>query len=155
MNFRPAPRSPWKYTAPPKKKRTVGGILLAAAIAFLSFTLIITVIMGIHEYNDHLTWYSYHAEEDDLIRACTYDNYAQLLADSYDDAEIGRKYTETELALRAVAEYYEAATLLRAFEAAGDEEHAALYRKKMEELPEKMGEFADAAERIDKIVFEE
>ena len=160
MNFRsvpgrPAPRGPWKYNEPPKKKSSAGSILFTAAIVFLSFTLIITVVTAIHTYQDQLTWYNYHEDEDGLLRDYTYGNFAELMTEAYSDANIDRRYTDTEMCLHAVAEYYEAATLVRAFEAAGDEERAALYRKKLEALPEKMGEFSDAAEKIDAIVFGE
>ena len=155
MNFRQAPRQPWKYTAPKNNKNSVGGVLFGAAVVFLSITLISLVFLGFNEYREHLTWYNYHEEEDDLLRKYNYENYPDLLTGAYDDANIDRKYTETELKLHAVAEYYEAATLVRAFEAAGDETRAAVYRQKMADLPDEMGEFADAAEKIDKIVFGE
>ena len=117
MNFRsvpgrPAPRGPWKYNEPPKKKSSAGSILFTAAIVFLSFTLIITIVTAIHTYQDHLTWYNYHEDEDGLIRDYTYGNFAELMTEAYSDANIDRRYTDTEMCLHAVAEYYEAATLV-------------------------------------------
>ena len=105
----------------PKKKSSAGSILFTAAIVFLSFTLIITIVTAIHTYQDQLTWYNYHEDEDGLIRDYTYGNFAELMTEAYSDANIDRRYTDTEMCLHAVAEYYEAATLVRAFEAAGDE----------------------------------
>ena len=155
MNYRRVPARPYNMEKVPKKKRSVGGILFGVAAAVLSVTFLIMLFSGIGILRESSTWYDYHADEEDLIRDYTYGNYAKLFEDAYSDAGADREYTETELALHAAAEYYEAATMARAFEAAGDQARAAACRQRMAELPGKMGEFADCAEKIDEVVFGE
>ena len=94
-----------------------------------------------------------------------YSAFAQLLSErDIDDITISDIVNIADINRKTFYNYYSGIydllneiedNIVRAFEAAGDEERAALYRKKMEALPEKMGEFSDAAEKIDAIVFGE
>lgn len=90
----------------------------------------------------------YISDEKDLLRDLRYDNYVSLLEDVKANEVRGIKITGDMSKCYAIAYYYEAASMYKAYLEVGEVQKAAKEKQIMEEKIPQMGEYSSLIEDI-------
>ncbi len=117
-------------------------------IGFLCFVFVILLFFVIDQVRDAGKVYT--RSEDLMVYNIQSGDYDSMIRGAYINEMYGVKASETMKECYAVAHYYEAASLYKAYEAAGKVEKAAEKKCIMEEQEALMGELSFAAEDIRK-----
>ncbi len=132
------------------KRFSFGKLFMGLCIAVLTFSFIVLIATGISSIRD-VDYVSRYQSEEDYLSNLNGRDYLYLLELTHRDSRLEKEYSETVLECRAVAHYYEAASLYCAYTDAEDTEAAAEQMQYMVELAGQMGEFADHADKIDEL----
>lgn len=132
------------------RKVSVGKIVIGVFTVILTLSLILFVAGGISEIRDAYYEPSYLDEESNLS-ALNGQDYVYLLEITARDSRLGKEYNDTVKACRAVAKYYEAASLYEAYRTVGDTQAADKQAERMEWFAGQTGEFESHVEKIDEL----
>ena len=132
-----------------KQSKKQSSALLVMNIAIV--VLCIVLVKGCISMIDELHYaFSRPSPGNYMENYVTYENYAHLVEMYYDDLPYGGRITGTKAECYGVARYFEAASMYRAYLAAGDSERAAREKAKMDAAYEEMGDWNIAADSIQK-----
>lgn len=132
------------------RKVSVGKIVIGIFTVILTLSLILFVGIGISGIRDAYYEPSYLNEEN-YLSALSSQDYVYLLEIAAKDSRLGKKYTDTVKACRAVGKYYEAASLYEAYRTIGDEQAATRQMERMEMFAGQTGEFESHVEKINEL----
>ena len=130
--------------------QTSGSRMFRIAVTILGLILIAMIILTIVRVSEPFYYYDYEA--DDLLRSMKNGYYEDVLWEVKSTRSLGNtSNADPDMAVPyALVDYYEAETYYIGHMKAGDEAGAALYRGRMDEAYEKLGEFTFLSEEIDK-----
>ncbi len=134
----------------PVRKTTIGKVLIGVGTVILTFSFLVQVALGIGTIRD-ADYVPRYLDEERYLSDLNYGSYVSLLDVTARDSRLDAEYTETERACRAVAMYYEAASLYRAYLEAGDDANAAKQAERMERFAGQTGEFSGHKDTIDEM----
>lgn len=129
------------------RRKSRKNMLLDVLIIFLSIAAIVQLTGFIHQYRIQSS--SFDVSDDMMLYSLKDENYASLLDYAFRKEESGEKLDSEEQALQAVAFYYDAAAMYKAYMKTGDEKSAKDRKAEMSRQAQKMGEYAYAAKDID------
>ena len=139
------------------KKRTrsrirVSGILLGIAIAFIVLVTGILTLTGLMEISVTADAHRFLPGEDSIHYSISGENYYNALANIRRLEAAGVNMSEDMKECSAVAHYYEAAILNKAFTEAGDSKKAGQEQERMKEYSSGAGSLSMHIEKIDALL---
>lgn len=134
-----------------KKKMSLGRLIVTIFTVMLTFTLILILFVGVGTVRDVISAPDYYSE-DTYLYALQSRDYSYLLGITRRDAHLDKEYSHDVLESRAVAGYFEAATLYKAYMEAENMEQAENQKKKMDNYVEQMGQFQMHKSYIDEML---
>lgn len=114
----------------------VVNLILNIIIIILSFVLVITVGVMIGEFSDATT---YVYGEDNFYYDIEGERFFDMVGDYHSNAQAGYEGNKNMKEYYGVAEYYEAASLYRAYTVTGNTEWADFFKEKMNQAEPQMG----------------
>lgn len=130
-----------------RQPRTVGGLLMKLLIAILSVFLAVGIMALVSIVHDDFSYRK--VEEDDFFYAVEYGNYTNLV--SLKHRPMSEKTTQKVKGCIAVGDYFEAASMRRAYLDCGKLPEAQAEQEKMDSLRQTLAEnsLSFAADDID------
>lgn len=118
----------------------------------LTLTCLMMVAAGISEIRDSATVSSYYLEEEDYISTLQQEDYMQLYDMTCRDCILGKKRSADIKACQAVAHYYQAATLYKAYLLNNDTLPLARQVQQMEQYASQTGDYSEYVEKINQLL---
>lgn len=114
--------------------------------------LCLVLLVASFAFVKELSYYgnSYTIEEDSFLYALKDEDYVRLVEYWKRNEAAGVRVTENLGECYAVAEYYEAASLYKAYKQMGNKAQTALYKGKMEDAVSRMGALSYTGKNINK-----
>ncbi len=134
-----------------KQKFSLGKLIVSIFTVILTITLILFIFVGLSNIRDIISEPDYYTE-DTYYYALQSRDYSYLLGITQRDARLDKEYSEDVLASRAVAGYFEAATLYKAYMEAENTEKAEVQKERMDYYEGQMGEFQIHKSYIDELL---
>ena len=137
-----------------KTKNTLspGGILLGAAIFLISCLILISLFTGTMRVRDRMAPQRYLPEKWTIEFNIINGNYYSALGNIRRLEAAGEELDAETKECAAVAHYYEAALLQKAFEKAGDPDRAGFQKKRKQEYAALAGGMSSQLEKIDELI---
>lgn len=133
------------------KHASVGKIIIGIFTVILTISLIVFVASGIGQIRD-ANYEPRYLDEEDYVSTLQREDYVNLLEMTSHDTVLGKKHSNTVISCQAVAHYYEAASLYRAFLAIGNTKNASVQVQRMEQFASQTGEFGEYVEKINELL---
>lgn len=133
------------------KKSSFAKIIIGIFTVLLTISLIFFIVFGIQRIKNTSVNTSYYTEEayvSDLER----EDYMALLSMTNRDSKLDDSDSETIKECKAVAKYFEAATLYKAYLATGDTASARIQIQRMEQAAAQTGQFQEHVENINTLL---
>ncbi len=130
-----------------KEKANVVKWILNIIIIVLSFFFFVTVCATLSELNDA---FGYNYDADSFYYKLQSENYRDMVQARYHNIMNGHNGNATLKEYYGVAEYYEMASLYKAYTVAGNEEMATHFQNKMQEAEKRMGDWNITKDSIHK-----
>ena len=118
----------------------------------LTFTFLTMVATGISEIRDAATSSSYYLEEEDYVSTLQQEDYMSLYDMTCRDCILGKKPSTDIRACQAVARYYQAATLYKAYVLAGETLPVTRQVQQMEQYASQTGDYSEYVEEINHLL---
>lgn len=133
------------------RKISIGKIIISIFTVILTLSLILLISTGISEIRDFSSTSSY-ISEDDYAFYTTREDYDQLLYITLQDSEMDKSYSQSVKECRAVAYYYEAATLYKSYLSIEKTAEAQIQVQRMEQYATQAGEYTEHIANINKVL---
>lgn len=133
------------------KKTLFVKIIIGIFTVLLTLSLILFITGGIERIQNVSPDFSYYAEESYLHCVETQD-YMYLLSMTDRDSVIEKSYSKTIMECKAVAKYFEAATLYKAYLTTTDTHSARIQVQRMEQYAAQTGQFQEHVEKINALL---
>ena len=147
-------KKPGKKYRKPLTRTRLGNFFFGAAVLFLVIIIIATLSAGFSEIRSATTSNRYHADEDDYLRYISRRDFVTLEEQASSDRGIDRTLSPTEQEALALGDYTRAAALYAAYVTAGDEDHAAILKDRMDAARAAAREYGNLTEEIDALFLE-
>ena len=113
---------------------------------------ILMIAIGISEVRDSATVSSYYLDEEDYISTLQQEDYMNLYDMTCRDCIYDKKLSSNIKACQAVARYYQAATLYKAYVLTGDNLPITRQVQQMEQYAAQTGNYSDYVEKINQLL---
>lgn len=133
------------------KKRSPAKIIIGIFTVILSLSFIILVVTGINEIQDYNYEPSYYNEEN-YVSALQNEDYMELLEMTCRDSRLQKEHNDIILSCKAVAHYYEAAALYKAYLTVGNKKAAGIQVQRMEQYASQTGDYQEYVEKINTLL---
>lgn len=130
-------------------KITVGRVILGIVIGFILFTTIGLVFYSLNEIRERSSSTLYLPREETLYWNITSEKYHTALDNVRALESVNSKLDERSMECRAVARYYEAAKLHKAYQEAGNAEQVAVQEARMKQFAAEAGSMSSHIAVID------
>lgn len=110
------------------------------------------IAIGISEIRDSASVPSYYLDEEDYISTLQQEDYMNLYDMTCRDCIPDKKLSSNIKACQAVARYYQAATLYKAYVLAGDNLAITRQVQQMEQYAAQTGNYSDYVEKINQLL---
>ncbi|NCB93642.1 MAG: hypothetical protein EOM40_13960 [Clostridia bacterium] len=134
-----------------KGTHSIAKFIIGIFTVILTLLLIILVVSAVNEIKD-FGYYSDYYTEENYISYTHHEDYYELLGMTIRDCRFGKKYSDEEKECRAVAYYYQAASLYKAYMQSDDKKNAGIQVQRMEQYATQTGEYTDHVAKINEIL---
>lgn len=128
--------------------KTIKDHIFNIMIGILCVVLVITTFVTVGNFLDNMRIYTY--DEEDFLYCIQSENYYEMVGYMHNNEVNEVKVTKGMEECYAVARYYEAASMYKAYQAVGRNSEAKEQKDIMQEQMDAMGELSYAVEDIDK-----
>ena len=129
------------------KNITVGKVLITIATVILTLSLVFFIATGVSEMRD-VDYTSRYLTEEYYVTTLQQENYVELLSMTARDSKLGETHSETIKSCKAVAHYFEAASLYKAYVTVNNTKAAGVQIQRMEQYATQTGEFEAYVDKV-------
>ena len=134
------------------KRFSPGKLICGIIIILLTLSCLLMITTGISEIRDSATVSSYYLDEEDYISTLQQEDYMNLYDMTCRDCIPDKKRSSNIKACQAVARYYQAATLYKAYVLAGESLSITRQVQQMEQYAAQTGDYSDYVEKINQLL---
>lgn len=134
------------------KRFSLSRLFLGIVTVVLTLSFLLMIGTGISEIRDSLSNSSSYLTEENYISTLQEENYMDLYDMTCRDCILGKKANSTIKACQAVARYYQAATLYKAYVLNNDTLPISRQIQQMEQYAAQTGDYSDYVEKINQLL---
>lgn len=134
-------------------KKSIIVRILDIGIIILSIFFVISLLYAVHSVWEENKYSSYVYEADTFQYRLEDEDYQSMVEMYYSNQATGKANSKKYAEYYAVARYYEAAAMYKAYSEDGDSERAGKAYAAMEEAAAELGDFSFQADRIKSILY--
>ena len=134
------------------KRFSPGKLICGIITIILTLSCLLMIAIGISEIRDSASVPSYYLDEEDYISTLQQEDYMNLYDMTCRDCIPDKKLSSNIKACQAVARYYQAATLYKAYVLTGDNLAITRQVQQMEQYAAQTGNYSDYVEKINQLL---
>ncbi len=134
------------------KQFSPGKLICGIITIILTLSCLLMIAIGISEIRDSASVPSYYLDEEDYISTLQQEDYMNLYDMTCRDCIPDKKLSSNIKACQAVARYYQAATLYKAYVLTGDNLAITRQVQQMEQYAAQTGNYSDYVEKINQLL---
>ena len=134
------------------KRFSLGKLICGIITIILTLSCLLMIAIGISEIRDSVSVPSYYLDEEDYISTLQQEDYMNLYDMTCRDCIPDKKLSSNIKACQAVARYYQAATLYKAYVLTGDNLAITRQVQQMEQYAAQTGNYSDYVEKINQLL---
>lgn len=134
------------------KRFSPGKLICGIITIILTLSCLLMIAIGISEIRDSASVPSYCLDEEDYISTLQQEDYMNLYDMTCRDCIPDKKLSSNIKACQAVARYYQAATLYKAYVLTGDNLAITRQVQQMEQYAAQTGNYSDYVEKINQLL---